>query len=105
MTHVWSWENRLKPLFMVSLVYTFLLSLLDQGGTALVDYLLRTWFHRPGKRYRQAAIPLYRLRAALSRLWLTYPPAPLHFLKFGMTHVYCLHQQNWLNYQSWLMQV
>lgn len=73
---LWSWENRLKLLFMVSLVYAFLLSLLDQGCAVLVDYLLGSWCHRTGKRYRQAAIPLYRLRSALSRLWLACPPAP-----------------------------
>ena len=68
------WENRLKLLLMVSLVYAFLLSLPAPHLAALVQDLLRTWCHRTRKRYRQAAIPLSRLRAALSALWLTYPP-------------------------------
>jgi hypothetical protein len=73
---LWRWENRLKLLLMVSLVYAFLLSLLDGGFRVLIDKLLRGWCHRTGKRYRLFAIPLYRLRSALSRLWLAYPPSP-----------------------------
>ena len=72
---LWFWENRLKLLMMVSLVYAFLLSLLAPGLAPLVQDLLRHWCHRTGERYRQAAIPLSRLRAALSALWLTYPPS------------------------------
>ena len=71
---LWFWENRLKLLLMVSLVYAFLLSLLEQSLGPLVRELLRYWCHRTGERYRQAAIPLSRLRAALSALWLTHPP-------------------------------
>ena len=71
---LWFWENRLKLLLMVSLVYAFLLSLLAPDLVSLVQDLLRGWCHRTGERYRQAAIPLSRLRAALSALWLTYPP-------------------------------
>ena len=74
---LWFWENRLKLLLMVSLVYAFLLSLLAPGLGSLVQDLLRHWCHRTGERYRQAAIPLSRLRAALSALWLTYPPHDL----------------------------
>lgn len=82
---LWSWENRLKLLLMVSLVYAFLLTLLDESWSALRGWLLRYWCHRTGKRCRQAATPLYRLRWALSRLWLTYPPALLrpHLLNSG----------------------
>ena len=72
---LWFWENRLKLLLMVSLVYAFLLSLLAPNLAPLVRQLLRNWCHRTGERYRQAAIPLSRLRAALSALWLTYPPS------------------------------
>ncbi len=71
---LWFWENRLKLLLMVSLVYAFLLSLLTPELAALVRDLLRNWCHRTGERYRQAAIPLSRLRAALSSLWLSHPP-------------------------------
>jgi hypothetical protein len=74
---LWFWDNRLKLMLMVTLVYAFLLSLL-QIPQPLRDALLRTWCHRTGKRYRDASIPLYRFRSALSRLWASYPP-PLLF--------------------------
>jgi len=72
---LWFWDNRLKLLLMVSLVYAFLLSLLTPNLAPLLQELLRNWCHRTGERYRQAVIPLSRLRAALSSLWLTYPPS------------------------------
>jgi len=71
---LWFWENRLKLLLMVSLVYAFLLSLLAPHLGPLVQELLRNWCHRTGERYRQAAIPLPRLRSALSALWLSHAP-------------------------------
>lgn len=71
---LWFWENRLKLLLMVSLVYAFLLSLLAKETISLVQDLLRTWCHRTGKRYRGFAVPLSRIRAALSSLWVAYPP-------------------------------
>ena len=54
----------------------------------LIQGLLRSWCHRTGERYRQAAVPLSRLRAALSLLSQAHPPF-LHSLsrKLGMTHV------------------
>lgn len=76
---LWSWHNRLKLLLMVTLVHAFLLSLLHPDLERLRRWLLRAWCHRTGKRYREASIPLYRLRAALSRLWLAFPPPPLQF--------------------------
>lgn len=72
---LWRWENRLKLLLMVSLVYAFLLSLLAPALQLLIDELFRCWCHRTGKRYREAAIPLSRIRAALSALWTAHPPA------------------------------
>jgi hypothetical protein len=72
---LWCWERRLKLLFLATLAYAFLLSLLKSVCPQLVEQLLRYWCHRTGKRYRQFAIPLYRLRSALSRLWLTYRPS------------------------------
>ena len=71
---LWFWENRLKLLLMVSLVYAFLLSLLAPHLVPLIQELLRNWCHRTGERYRQAALPLSRLRSALSTLWLSHPP-------------------------------
>jgi Transposase DDE domain len=73
---LWRWHNRLKLLFIVTLVYAFLLSLLRLPQT-LRDWLLRNWCHRTGKRYRHFAVPLYRLRSALSRLWTYRPPLPI----------------------------
>lgn len=73
---LWHWHTRLKLLLMVSLVYAFLLSLLAPHLADLRQWLLRHFCHRTGKRYREASIPLYRLRSALSRLWLAHPPSP-----------------------------
>lgn len=74
---LWCWENRLKLLLMATLVYAFLLSLLDPDLEALRHWLLRFWCHRTGKRHREVSMPLYRLRSALSRLWLEFPPPRL----------------------------
>jgi hypothetical protein len=71
---LWFWDNRLKLMLMVTLVYAFLLSLLSLPEPIRAA-LLHAWCHRTGKRYREASIPLYRLRAALSRLWAAYPPS------------------------------
>ena len=54
---LWFWENRLKLLLMVNLVYAFRLSLLVPHLAALVQDLLRIWCHRAGSgtamlRYR-----------------------------------------------------
>ncbi len=72
---LWLWETRRKLLLMASLVYAFLLSLLDETQEPLRTWLLHCWCHRTGKRSRETSTPLYRLRAALSRLWLAYRPA------------------------------
>jgi hypothetical protein len=69
---LWSWHNRLKLLFIATLAYAFLLSLLPLESLRL--WLLRHWCHRTGKRCQETSTPLYRLRSALSRLWLAYPP-------------------------------
>lgn len=72
---LWAWENRLKLLLIVSLAYAFLLSLLDPLLKPLCDILLRRFCPRTGKRSRVAPTPLYRIRTALSYLWLcTSPP-------------------------------
>jgi hypothetical protein len=73
---VWTWERREKLLLMVTLVYAFLLSLLAAELVALRAECLRWGCHRTGKRSREAAAPLYRLRAALSRLLGAYPVSP-----------------------------
>lgn len=75
---LWSGERRLKLLLLATLAYAFLhaflLSLLAPPRRALRHGLLRDWCHRTGKRSPQASTPLYRLRSALSRLWLAYLP-------------------------------
>lgn len=73
---LWHWHTRLKLLLMVSLVYAFLLSLLAPHFETFRSWLFRHFCHRTGKRYREASIPLYRLRSALSHLWLAHPPSP-----------------------------
>jgi hypothetical protein len=72
---LWSFENRLKLLGIVTLVYTFLLHLLNPIYKTLVASVLRLKCHRTGKRCRAITSPLYRLRWAISRLWDDYHPA------------------------------
>lgn len=73
---VWSWEGRQKFLLLATLAYAFLLSLLRDDQMAVRHWLLRYWCHRTGKRSRETSAPLYRLRSALSRLWLAYLSLP-----------------------------
>jgi hypothetical protein len=70
---LWSWERRLKLLMLVSLAYAFLLALLRLPEVWRQE-LLRKWCHRTGKRSRETPAPLYRLRLALSRLFIEHPP-------------------------------
>ena len=65
---LWFWENKLKLLHIVTLVYAFLLSLLEKQLEQKVKELLRHGCHRTGKRCREASTPLYRIRLALSNL-------------------------------------
>lgn len=65
---LWFWENRLKLMMILSVVYAFLLSLLLLERT-LLDELLRWGCHRTGKRHQEALVPLYRVRTALMHLW------------------------------------
>ena len=76
---LWSWDNCLKLLLIVSLAYAFLLSLLNPILGTLRQWMLTWWCHRTGKRSREARTPLCGLRSAISRLWLDYPPPPLSF--------------------------
>ena len=73
---LWTWERRIKLLLLVSLCYAFLLSLLDPLLEWLTQSVLRQGCHRTGKRSQETLAPLYRLRAALSRLWLDHPRLP-----------------------------
>jgi hypothetical protein len=69
------WESRMKFLLIASLAYAFLLSLLSSTDF-LFDFISR-FCHRTGKWSRDISTPLYRLRLALSRLWLTFRPHSL----------------------------
>jgi hypothetical protein len=69
---VWDWETRLKLLGLTTLA--FLLHLLSTPFQLVRRWLLRYAAHRSGKRLRATRVPLARLRLALSRLWLAYPP-------------------------------
>ena len=80
---VQGWHTRLKLLLIATLAYAFLLSLLDSIVDTLKQWLLSNWCHRTGKRSRETPTPLYRLRMALSRLWMTHPPPYLVSLSSG----------------------
>lgn len=71
------WQRRAKLLAIAALVQAFLFSLLDDTFHSLRTWLLDHWCHRTGKRSRSAAAPLYRLRLALSHLWLAFRPPTL----------------------------
>jgi hypothetical protein len=66
------WETQRRLLLITTLVFAFLLSLLNSHS--LLQWLLSHWCHRTGKWSLEVKTPLYRLRSALSRLWLSYPP-------------------------------
>jgi hypothetical protein len=76
-----AWQARLKFLLIASLAYAFLLSLLP--NTDFLFQLISTFCHRTGKWSQQISAPLYRLRLALSRLWLSFRPHSLPFLTSG----------------------
>lgn len=78
-----AWEHRAKLLALAALVQAFLFSLLDDRLKPLRTWLLDHWCHRTGKRSRSTAAPLYRLRLALSQLWLAYRPETLPRLDSG----------------------
>ncbi len=71
---LWAFENRLKLLSIVTLVYAFIIHILEPLYRDLVQSLLRLKCHRTGKRCRDVLAPLYRLRWAISRLWDDYHP-------------------------------
>jgi hypothetical protein len=62
---LWFWENRLKLMAIVTLVYDFMLGLVKNWPMWVAQFL-RNWCHRTGERYRDVSIPLYRLRMAIS---------------------------------------
>lgn len=70
-----SWESRLKFLLIASLAYAFLFSLLTD--TDFLFQFISRYCHRTGKWSRTISTPLYRLRLALSNLWLAFRPHSL----------------------------
>ncbi len=74
------WEHRKKLLLIAALAYAFLLSLLQLDHQPLFDRLIDLFCYRTGKWSRDVSTPLYRLRMALSRLWLAYRPLSLPLL-------------------------
>jgi hypothetical protein len=73
------WEARRKLLAIVSLVYAFLIEILDDSTGSILKRVL-AWAHRTGRQAQSAWRPLYRLRLALSALWQRYTPNFQHFL-------------------------
>jgi hypothetical protein len=70
-----SWEPRRKLLLLVTLAYGFLLCILVSSLFLARSRLLVRYQQRADWRQWKAKLPLYRLRWALSRLWLTHPPS------------------------------
>ncbi len=66
---LWFWDNKMKLLQIVALVYAFLLTLLDKSLKENIQKLLRQGCHRTGKRCRKTPAPLYRIRLALANLF------------------------------------
>lgn len=62
---LWFWDNRMKLMAIVTLAYDFLLRLMCKWKS-IIPVFFKRWCHRTGKRYRDASIPLYRLRMAIS---------------------------------------
>ena len=75
------WETQRRLLLITTLVFAFLLSLLSLQP--LLSWLLAHWCPRTGKWSLKIKTPLYRLRSALSRLWLSHPPPFLQRLTSG----------------------
>jgi len=71
---VQDWEPRRKLLWLVALAYGFLLSLLQPQLAPPRTKLFSHWCQRADWRMQTVKAPLYRLRWALSRLWMRYPP-------------------------------
>jgi hypothetical protein len=70
---VYDWEPRLKLLGLVSLAYAFLMELMKETARRARDWLLDYACHRTGSHVQDVAIPLTRLRIALSKLWQQCP--------------------------------
>ena len=76
-----AWEARRKLLLIATLAYAFLVSLLQTRDLLLT--LMACACHRTGQWSREVSTPLYRLRLAISRLWLLARPHSLPRLNSG----------------------
>jgi hypothetical protein len=74
------WSSQHKLLLIATLAYAFLLSLLPLSPDSISAWLLKTFCPRTGKRSWSTPAPLYRLRIALTFLWLFHPPPFLSYL-------------------------
>lgn len=80
--HLFHWEARMKFLWIAALAYAFLLSLL--ASTEFLFHFISRYCQRTGKwNHDQFSTPLYSLRLALARLWLTVHPYSLPSLSSG----------------------
>ncbi len=87
-----NWEPRRKLLLLVTLAYSFLLAQLSPHLFLARSGLLVHWDQRADWRQWNATLPLYRLRWALSRLWLAHPPS---FARSGWRPYRPLSQITW----------
>lgn len=78
-----AWTALTKLWAILALVQAFLVSLLDDRLEPLRTWLLQHWCARADKRLDHIHFPLYRLRLALSQLWLAYRPTSLPRLNSG----------------------
>jgi hypothetical protein len=69
------WEHRRRLLMLASLVYAFLLELMQPPWEGTRDWILHFWCRRTGAWTRLTLVPFTRLRTALSQLWIAFPPS------------------------------
>lgn len=64
---LWWWDNRLKLMAIVAMVYDFLLQIL-RNWNSIAWITINTWCPRTGKKLAQVQAPLYRLRCAIQAI-------------------------------------
>jgi hypothetical protein len=66
---LWVWENKMKLLQIVALVYAFILTFLAKELHLHIHCWLGAGCHRTGKRARKIPSPPYRIRLGLTYLF------------------------------------
>jgi hypothetical protein len=66
---LWFWQNRLKFMQIVALVFAFLLAIFHFCPQSIRKILLNVWAKRTGERCKNAALPIYRTRLAIANLF------------------------------------